>query len=213
MDKQESIRIFANQYAKLTETDKNEFSRLANRLLSINYICAKRESDPDDYYAIQSRITLYQNYFSVMDYEVLNHSRDQVIQLKNTEKMNHLRLKLNESVFLLVLRKLYARKMQTISLTDNISVLVSEVHEAMIEVGAQDKRIKKTEFVEMIRLFKRFGLIDNIGEMDKDDTILLLYPSLLYAIPYEQIDEIDKRIKSYSREDEEDETAEEDSAD
>ena len=98
-------------------------------------------------------------------------------------------------------------------MTDNISVLISEVHEAMIEVGAQDKRIKKTEFVEMIRLFKRFGLIDNIGEMDKDDTILLLYPSLLYAIPYEQIDEIDKRIKSYSREDEEDETAEEDSAD
>ena len=213
MDKQERIKQFSFQYARLTETEKNEFTRLANRLLSINYLCAKRESDHEDYYAVLSRISLYQNYFSVLDFEVLNHSRDQVIQLKNVEKMNHLRLKLNESVFLLVLRKLYARKMQTISLTDNISVLISEVHDALIEVGAHEKRIKKTEFLEMIRLFKRYALIDNIGEADKDDSILLLYPSLLYAVPYERIDEIDQRLRSYSREDEKDETAEENPAD
>ncbi len=213
MDKQERIKQFSFQYARLTETEKNEFTRLANRLLSINYLCAKRESDHEDYYAVLSRISLYQNYFSILDFEILNHSRDQVIQLKNVEKMNHLRLKLNESVFLLVLRKLYARKMQTISLTDNISVLISEVHDALLEVGAYEKRIKKTEFVEMIRLFKRHALIDNIGEADKDDSILLLYPSLLYAVPYERIDEIDQRLRSYSREDEKDETAEENPAD
>ena len=61
--------------------------------------------------------------------------------------------------------------------------------------------MNKTDFRNILRILKRFNLIENIGELERDESMLILYPSLLYAVPYEEISEIDKLIRSYGRED------------
>ena len=110
MDKVKNADHFARVYAHLNETERSEFSRIANKLLSSSFLCAQRDIDRNDYYEALQRISLYRDYFSVLDYEVISYSHEQVIQLKSTEKYNHLNLKLNESVVLLLLRKLYFQK-------------------------------------------------------------------------------------------------------
>ena len=213
MNKSEIAEGFAKKYSRLNETEKNTFSRIANKLLSASFIVESRENDRNDYYDAQHRISCYQDYFAILDYEVILHQNEKVIQLKSREHYNHFNLKLNESIVLLLLRKIYAVKAREVSLHENIIVTVEEVHDAVSEIGFLNRRMNKTDFREIIRLFKRFSLLDNIGSLDSDDTMLVLYPSILFAVPYEDITQITTMIRNYGREEESDETADEDSAD
>ena len=149
----------------------------------------------------------------ILDYEVAHYENDRVIQLRSLEHYNHLNLKLNESVLLLLLRKLYARHAREISLNENITVTVEEVHDAVMETGFLNKRLNKTDFREIIRLFKRFSLLDNIGDIDRDESMLVLYPTLNHAVPYEDLSELSMRIRKYGREEESSETTDEDTSD
>ena len=212
MSRNSDINYFAAAYKHLNETEKNEFSRIANKLLFSSFLCAQKESDRSDYYEIVKRFRLFKEYFAVLDYELNNYSEQHVIQLKSTQNYNHYNLKLKESVILLVLRKIYSQKQQEISLHDNIAITVENVHDAIAEIGWLNKRMNKSELREIIRLFKRFSLVDSIGDIENDSTILILYPSILYAAPYEEILKIDQMIKNYGGEDEHD-TSEEDTAD
>jgi hypothetical protein len=212
MDRSKCAEQFSRNYARLTETERSEFSRIANKLLSSSFLCGQKDGDREDYYAAERRLSLFRDYFAVTDYEVVYHSADKVIQLKSLEKYNHLSLKLNESVVLLLLRKLYAQKAREISLHENIIVTIGELHSTIEEIGWFSKRMNKTDFRSILRTLKRFSLIDNIGEVERDESLLLLYPSLIYAVPYEEITEIDRLIRSYGREDS-DEAVDEDPAD
>ena len=213
MNKTNNIERFSERYTSLTETDKNTFSRLANKLLSSSFICGGKETDKNDYYEALQKISLYQDYFSAIDYEVILHRNEKVIQLKSTEKYNHFIMKKNPSIVLLLLRRIYNTKAKEISLHENIIVTIEEVHNVIEEAGFLNRRINKTEFRDILRLFKRFSLIDNIGDVDRDDSMLILYPSIIFAAPYEDIVQIDTILRSYNNEEDNDETADEDFSD
>lgn len=213
MDKAKSAERFGQLYQKLNETEKNTFSRISNKLLSSSFLCEGKENDRNDYYDAQSHLSLYQDYFAILDYEVIFHASEKVIQLKSTESYNHWNLKLNESVVLLLLRKLYAIKAREVSLNENIAVTVEEVHDAINEVGYLSRRMTKTDFREIIRLFKRFSLLDNLGNIDLDDCTLVLYPSIVHAAPYEDLTALSNMIRTYGREGEDRETSEQNSSD
>ena len=68
MNKYQQATTFYNHYVRLSDSKKEEFSRLCNKLLSYNYICASRPKDQDDYYKIVSELDLYVQYFALMDY-------------------------------------------------------------------------------------------------------------------------------------------------
>ena len=59
MNKYQQATTFYNHYVRLSDSKKEEFSRLCNKLLSYNYICASRPKDQDDYYKIVSELDLY----------------------------------------------------------------------------------------------------------------------------------------------------------
>ena len=211
MNKAECAERFARKYNRLTETERNTFSRISNKLLSASFICESRQNDRNDYYDAVHRISYYQDYFAILDYEIIHHVNEKVIQLISTERYNHFNLKLDESIALLLLRRLYAVKAREIALHENIIITIEELHEAMEEIGFKNRRINKTDFREIIRLFKRFSLLDNVGDLDKDETMLVLYPSILFAVPYNDITELSTMIRNYKGES--NETADEDSLD
>ena len=212
MDKSKNAEHFARNYGRMIENDKASFSKIANKLLSSSFICESRDSDHNDYYEALKMLSILQDYFSLIDYELIYYGNEKVIQLKSIENYNHYNLKLNESVVLLLLRKLYTLKLREVSLNDNVVVTIEEIHDAIAEIGYLSKRMNKSELREIIRLFKRFSLLDNIGDIEKDDSMLVLYPSIIYAAPYEELTQIDMMIRKYGRE-EDNETAEQNSAD
>ncbi|MGN1181718.1 MAG: DUF4194 domain-containing protein [Faecalibacillus sp.] len=199
MNKYQNATSFYNKFVRLSDQKKEEFSRLCNKLLSYNYICAARKRDEEDYYKIVGEFELYVSYFSLMDYIVENHHVDKVVHLYNQQNYNRYYFKKNESVVLLILRKFYYQKMQEVSLLDHITITIEELHDALHTTGIFEKRINKTELQEIFRIYKRYNIIDVIGSSNDDQTVIIIYPTILYVLPMEQIEQINKRLEDYKR--------------
>lgn len=199
MNKYQQATNFYNRFVRLSDAKKEEFSRLTNKLLSYNYLCASRPKDRDDYYSIISELDLYVSYFSLMDYVLENHSVDKVVNLYNQQNYNRYLFKKNESVILLLLRKIYYQKMQEVSLLNDITVTLEELHDAIAATGIYEKRINKSELKEVFRVFKRFNIIDFTGNSDDDNAVIIIYPTILYVLPIERIDEVEKILTDYHK--------------
>ncbi|GFI40542.1 hypothetical protein IMSAGC017_00575 [Thomasclavelia cocleata] len=199
MDKYQQATIFYNKYVRLNDIKKEEFSRLTNKLLSYNYICASRPRDLDDYYKIIADLDLYVSYFALMDYVLENHSVDKVVNLYNLQNYNRYSFKKNESVILLLLRKFYYQKMQEISLLDDITITLQQLHDAINTTGIFGKRINKSELKEVFRVLKRYNIIDLTGNSDDDNAVIIIYPTILYVLPVERLEEIDNILADYQK--------------
>ena len=199
MDKYQQATIFYNKYVRLNDSKKEEFSRLTNKLLSYNYICASRPRDLDDYYKIIADLDLYVSYFALMDYVLENHSVDKVVNLYNLQNYNRYSFKKNESVILLFLRKFYYQKMQEISLLDDITITLQQLHDAINTTGIFGKRINKSELKEVFRVLKRYNIIDLTGNSDDDNAVIIIYPTILYVLPVERLEEIDNILADYQK--------------
>lgn len=213
MNKYNAVTKFQNAYHRLKEQQLEEFSELANQLLSHCFITAKKVHQRNDYFAIVSMLPIFQNYFEIIDYELHHYESDEVLHLVNKHDTHLMSFKKGETILLLILRKMYYLKQKEISLQDDIVVKMGDVHEELMRTGLFDKRIGKTELKEMIAKFKRFHLLDNVGKLEQDDTILILYPTMLYVIAYQDMKEIDDRLSTYQKGEPEDEMFEEDSFD
>lgn len=199
MNKYQQATVFYNKYVRLSDSKKEEFSRLTNKLLSYNYLCASCPKDSEDYYKIISELDLYINYFALMDYVLEHHNVDKVVNIYNQQNYNRYAFKKNESVILLLLRKFYYQKMQEVSLLDNITVTLEELHDAINATGIYEKRINKTELKEVFRVLKRFNIIDLTGNSDEDNAIIIIYPTIVYVLPIERIEQLENMLNDYKK--------------
>lgn len=199
MDKYQQATTFYNKYIRLNDSKKEEFSRLTNKLLSYNYICASRPRDLDDYYKIIADFELYASYFALMDYVLENHNVDKVLNLYNLQNYNRYSFKKNESVILLLLRRFYYQKMQEVSLLDNITITLQQLHDAINATGIFDKRINKSELKEVFRVLKKYNIIDVTGNSDDDNAVIIIYPTITYVLPVERLEQIDDILLDYQK--------------
>lgn len=213
MNKYQQATTFYNHYVRLSDSKKEEFSRLCNKLLSYNYICASRPKDQDDYYKIVSELDLYVQYFALMDYVVEHHQVDKVINLYNLQNYNRYSFKKNESVILLLLRRFYYQKMQEVSLLDNITITLQQLHDAINATGIFDKRINKSELKEVFRVLKRYNIIDVTGNSDDDNAVIIIYPTITYVLPVERLEQIENILLDYQKRGDSSEKTSQDEAD
>lgn len=190
---------FYYKYTKLKEREQEDFAEYSNKLLSCCLLTSKKEKDRQAYFSILSHLQIYKDYFAIMNYELNYFEKDNVLHLTSLENHNLYHFKKNETIVLLILRKLFYLEMKQISLGDNVTVTIERLHEELLRTGLFEKRINKTEMADYFRIFKKYSLIDIIGESDKDQSTIILYPTILYAVPYSDIDDIDKKLKTYRR--------------
>jgi hypothetical protein len=94
---------------------------------------------------------------------------------------------------------IYHEKMETVSMTENTICDVIELHEKYMSLELK-KRLAKTELISTIRLFKRYNLIDTIGDVNSSSLRIIIYPTILYAVPAKEIEEVSRTISKLSQE-------------
>ena len=93
---------YAKGYIELTDTRKNTFSRLCNKLLNDNFIYAYRQEDRNDYYEILSMKKLIENYFSMMDFDLVHVDSYKLFYIQTNADRNRIRLKKLDTIIVLV---------------------------------------------------------------------------------------------------------------
>ncbi|MCB2291327.1 DUF4194 domain-containing protein [Clostridium sp. CS001] len=180
--------------------NKENFKKVCNKLLSVCFICKKKEDTKSDYYYVESNLEALNEYLELLDYEIEINKSIGVAQLINKVNTNKVNLKLIDSILLLILRILYHEKMEELSLTEDIMIQVSEIQEKFIALDFQDKLMDKTKLLDSLRTLKRYNIIQNLDtNMTLGDSRIIIYPSILMALRMEDITKVYEKLNTYKR--------------
>jgi len=188
---------------KESQVQKEKFRAAANKLLNNCFIIKKKEDTRNDYIFIIQNKELFVEYFDLLGYKIETNENQGVVAMTNINGTGRLRLKKIESIILLILRLLYIEKRKELSLTEDVVVLTDEIHQKydMLKIEAKSN-LDKTTLKDNIRLFKRYNILTNIDrDVTMSDARIKIYPSVLFAIPNENLnsiyDAINEKLNQY----------------
>jgi len=210
-DKYRTSTEFYNNFIKLTDSEKENFSRVCNKILDKNFIIRIRESDREDFFFVLSHLTLFQSYFSLMDFTITHYEADQIIALETDKDRNRTRLKRIDTIMLLIMRILYQEKAKEATQLNRIMVSIGEIHDQIEKTGSIKGKISKTDLLTTLRNLKRFSIIDFLStNLLKDDTKIELYPSLLRVVNIDDLNALEAQLSAYETGGDDDEDVDED---
>lgn len=199
----------------MLQKDKDEFKRVANRLVGLCFIIKNNERTKSDYYYILRNRAKFEEYFDVIGCALEINEEYGVVQLVNRENFNHVHLRLNDSIILLILRILYDEKKRELSLGD-VVVNIGDIQEKYLSLKIREKQIDKTTMNNALRTLKHYNLIELLDKnLSEEDARILIYDSILMAVRVDDIRKLSEMIDKYrkGREADTDEAFTEDQAD
>ena len=188
---------YAKGYIELTDTRKNTFSRLCNKLLNDNFIYAYKQDDRNDYYEILSMKSLIENYFSMIDFDLIHVDTYKLFYIQTNADRNRMKLKKLETVIVLVLRLLYHKGSLNVNSSSDIQTTLGKMIIEINQTGIFKTQISMTDYLEALRLFKRCKLIDFTFKDFKEDNVIIIYPTILYVAKVDTIDMLNDKLKTY----------------
>ncbi len=184
---------------KMTVTQQTQFRDTANKLLACTYLSRDKKDNKESYYFLMSYKEVFDEFFRILGYELTLDIQLGAVELTGATPLNTLKLRRDESIILLILRLLYHEKAKDTSLNENIVCNVSDIHQKydMLEIK---KKLNKTDLVSAVRLFRRYNLIDYIGDVSSSTTKIVILPTILLAIKSEDVTEVFNTIQRISQE-------------
>ena len=176
-------------YDTFTNTQKNTFADICNKLLANTYLARDKRDNKEAYYFVVSYKDLFEEYFKMMNMQLVLNRDLGTITLENTNTQTILKLKRDESIILLIVRLLYHEKLKETSINTNIVISINELH-AKYDMLEIKRKINKTDLIAMLRLFRRYNLIEPMGDINSPNTQIIVFPTILEALKTEQIDAI-----------------------
>lgn len=192
--------MILENFENLNIGQQNLFAKTCLRLLSNSFLARDKEDNKEMYYFIISYKDYFDQYFDVMHFEIVLDRELGAVQLVHRDNNNLLRLKKDESIIMLILRILFHEHLVKTSINDNVVIKVDEIHDYYDSLELK-KKINKTDLVKILRLCKRYNLIETLGDITKSSTPVIIYPTILLAINTQTINDVYNIINHYESND------------
>lgn len=184
----------------MLQKDKDEFTRICNRLLSQCFLCKKNEATKADFYFIMKYKEKFTQYLSILGYRLEINEEYGVVQLVNMQNYNRYNMKLFESIILLILRILYDEKKRELSISDEVIINMGDIHEKFMSLKIRDKMMDKTTLRNAISIMRRFQLVETLDkDLANEDARLIIYDSILMAVRVEDIRTAYEKLEHYRK--------------
>lgn len=184
----------------MLQRDKDNFSRICNRLLSACFLCKRNETNKFDYYFVIKYKEKFSECFGLLGYRLELNEEYGVIQLTNPQNYNRYNMKLFESILLLILRILYDEKRRELSVSDEVIVNVGDIHEKFLSLKIRDKMIDKTTFRNAISTLKRFQIIETLDTtLTDEEARIIIFDTILMAVRVGDIKAAYEKLEIYRK--------------
>ncbi len=198
----------------MLQKDKDEFSRVCNRLLSNCFLCKSNVTNRTDYYFVLKYKDKFSDYFSLLGYRLEVNEEYGVIQLTNPHNYNRHSFKLYESIILLILRILYDEKKRELSVSDEVIINVGDIHDKFLTLQIREKMIDKTTLRNTLSVLRRFQIVDPLDkDLSQEEARIIIYDSILMAVRVEDIKQAYEKLENYRKGPKRDEDTDEDEID
>lgn len=192
---------FSNDYSDLTTDKRNEFSKIVRKLLNVNFIV--KALNPTEYQFIHQNVSLFTIFFKYMDFDFYLDTTREIAYYKTTDDNIGSRLNKNETIILLVLRKLYQVKLEEVSLDNEIYITTNELHAMLSSVGYAEmakEKAKISVLMDALRKFRNHGLIDfKAKDIMVNEGYITIYSSIEVATDFKDLVEITSRLDALSK--------------
>jgi hypothetical protein len=181
--------MILEKFDELNQGQKQLFSKICLRLLQNSFLARDKADNKEMYYFLLSFKNYFDEYFDVMDFELVLDRELGAVQLLHRENNNLVRLKKEETLVLLILRILYHQHLVKTSINNNIVAKVDEIHQYYDSLELK-KKINKTDLIKILRTYKKLNLIEPLGDITKANTNIIIYPTILLAINTQAINDV-----------------------
>jgi len=190
--------MWTEAYEKLTSSEKEEFRRLANMLLSKTFIIRDYYDSKEEmmkispeYRFIERNFELFSGYFFCSGWDLLKDNHYGVILVENVYEYNRLKLSRLTTFFLYIIRLIYEEEREHISLRNEVITTTGQIIHKMINLNLIKKKPSDHDISDSLRLLSNHNLIQKIsGPWEKADTKILILPSVLFVVSNERISRI-----------------------
>ena len=198
----------------MLQKEKDNFSRVCNRLLGTCFLCKGNQNTKADYYFVLKYRKEFKEYLGVLGYRLEINEEYGVIQLTSPRGYNRMNLKLYDSIVLLILRILYDEKKRELSAIEEVIVNLGDIQDKFVSLNIRDRLIDKGTMRNSLSLFRRFQLIELLDKnLGNEESRVLIYNSILMAVRVEDIKQAYEKLLIYRKGKNTDEETGEDEAD
>ena len=190
---------FNQLYCELSSKDKDIFKDITIRLLKVNFLLRRINSEM--YLFILSHKDMFILFFQYINFDFIVREDKELAYIKSNDEKLSKNLTKNETICLLVLRLLYQRKIDEVSLSNDIEITIKELQDQLFAVGfdSNNDRVKKSILNDMLRTFKQHNIeYYNDQDTNLDNTIITIYPSIEVAMDFKEMEQILIRLESLS---------------
>ncbi|MCK4552311.1 MAG: DUF4194 domain-containing protein [Tenericutes bacterium] len=181
--------MILENFDELNAGQKNMFAKTCLRLLQTGFLARDKRDNKDMYYFLLSYKKYFDEYFEIIHYEVNLDRENGAVQLVHEDSSNVLRLNKEETVILLILRILYHQHLADTSINDNIIISINELHQYYDSLELK-KKINKTDLVKILRMYKKYNIIEPLGDITKSNSKVVIFSTVLLAINTSAINDV-----------------------
>jgi hypothetical protein len=190
----------------LPEQARREVRRVMNRLLGRTFLYQGDEADKEDYYLVHRHRDVFAALFSVAGFTLLHDDYHRIFQVVSDFGFCRQRYKLDESLMIVVLRKLYEEHSEKLSLAKDPVVTIGEVREEYRTITGRARALGIVQYETILRRLRRLGLFELVDSRSLDvrdsELRLRLRGSVKMILPVQTAEEMEAWLRKYRAESE-----------
>jgi hypothetical protein len=187
--------------ASLPEKSSRDLPRVVNRLLGQVFLYQDKDDDKDDYYFVHRHRDACEAALQLAGFNLLHDDYHRIYQAVSEYSYCRARYKLDETLMILVLRKLYEEHSERLSLAQDPVVTIGEVREEYRTITGKARDLGILQYESLLRRLRSLGLLDTLDGRTIDvrdaESRLRLRGSVRLILPIQTVDELDAWIRKY----------------
>jgi hypothetical protein len=191
----------------LPEKTRRDVPRVMNRLLGQTFLYQDSEADKEDYYLVHRHRPVFAALLAAAGFTLLHDDYHRIFQVISDFSYCHQRFKLDESLMMVVLRKLYEEQVEQLSLASDPVVTIGEVREEYRTITGKERDLGVGQYEAILSRLRRLGLIEPLDGRSLDvrdsEARLRLRGSVKMILPVQTAEEMEAWLRKYRATEEE----------
>jgi hypothetical protein len=172
-----------------------------NRLLGQTFFYQDIEADKEDYYLVHRHRAIFTALFSVAGFTLLHDDYHRIFQIVSAFGYCRQRYKLDESLMIVVLRKLYEEQIEQLNLATDPVVTIGQVREEYRTITGKERDLGIGQYETIMRRLRRLGLVEPLDGRSLDvrdsEARLRLRGSVKMILPVQTAGEMEAWLRRY----------------
>ena len=200
--------MFEQDYNNLYESEKQEFRRIANYLLSKTFVVrdvydkqAKKMITSNEFLFMEKYYDIFENYLSIAGWKLTKEPIEGLYWIENEFGQNKAKFDSFTTYILLALMITYEESAPITTLGNSVITTTYDVISKMQILGLITKKPSKEQFRIAFRRLEQFNIILRLNtSQDVELWKIMILPSILHVIDYDKLKELCEYIPTFIKE-------------